>query len=41
MTETEQIHTNGIDTIEEEDLNKNRPADIEAVCVHIFIFLNI
>lgn len=38
MTETEQIHTNGIDTIEEEDLNKNRPADIEAVCFLFFFF---
>uniref|UniRef100_U5EEV1 Putative hu li tai shao n=1 Tax=Corethrella appendiculata TaxID=1370023 RepID=U5EEV1_9DIPT len=31
MTETEQPHTNGIDTIqEEEECNKTRPADIEA-----------
>lgn len=34
MTEVEQQHqTNGIETIAEDDNNKVRPADIEAVCI--------
>lgn len=34
MTEVEQQHqTNGIETAEEDDSNKARPADIEAVIV--------
>lgn len=38
MTEVEQQpHSNGIETIEEDDSNKVRPADIEAVRA---IFLN-
>lgn len=37
MTDTEQPHTNGI--VEEEDSNKVRPADIEAVSnFHHFFF---
>lgn len=31
MTEVEQPQTNGIDISEEDDANKVRPADIEAV----------
>lgn len=31
MTEVEQPQTNGIDTADDEN-NKSRPADIEAVC---------
>lgn len=39
MTDTEQPHTNGIDTVvEEEDSNKVRPADIEAVSFHLLFF---
>lgn len=43
MTDTEQPHTNGIDTVvEEEDSNKVRPADIEAVSnFHHFYFFDI
>lgn len=37
MTEVEQIQTNGIDNAEDEN-NKSRPADIEAVCVLMLIF---
>lgn len=41
MTDTEQPHTNGIDTVvEEEDSNKVRPADIEAVSNFISFFLH-
>lgn len=32
MTDVEQLpQTNGIETIQEDDINKDRPADIEAV----------
>lgn len=43
MTEVEQQpQTNGIETIEEDENNKVRPADIEAVCknfVHMVHFM--
>lgn len=32
MTEVEQIQTNGIDIADDDENNKSRPADIEAVC---------
>lgn len=32
MTEVEQPQTNGIDIADDDENNKARPADIEAVC---------
>lgn len=39
MTEVEQQpQTNGIETIEEDEINKDRPADIEAVSSNAYFF---